>query len=131
MATPSLLPKFDISYQAKLTQQSIQKIIIPHNKKQTVIPVEDIIFVEGEGNYSYLHTKDGKRFLISKTLKCFELMLGTTSFMRIHKSSIVNIHYLKEISIEADRYVRLSSGVEVAISRRKVREVYQALAYLI
>ena len=131
MATPSLLPKFDISYQAKLTQQSIQKIIIPHNKKQTVIPVEDIIFVEGEGNYSFLHTKDGKRFLISKTLKCFELMLGTTSFMRIHKSSIVNIHYLKEISIEADRYVRLSSGVEVAISRRKVREVYQALAFLV
>ena len=131
MATPSLLPKFDVSYQAKLTQQSIQKIIIPHNKKQTVIPVEDIIFVEGEGNYSFLHTKDGKRFLISKTLKCFELMLGTTSFMRIHKSSIVNIHYLKEISIEADRYVRLSSGVEVAISRRKVREVYQALAFLV
>ena len=131
MATPSLLPKFDVSYQATLTQQSIQKIIIPHNKKQTVIPVEDIIFVEGEGNYSYLHTKDGKRFLISKTLKCFELMLGTTSFMRIHKSSIVNIHYLKEISIEADRYVRLSSGVEVAISRRKVREVYQALAFLV
>ena len=131
MATPSLLPKFDVSYQATLTQQSVQKIIIPHNKKQTVIPVEDIIFVEGEGNYSFLHTKDGKRFLISKTLKCFELMLGTTSFMRIHKSSIVNIHYLKEISIEADRYVRLSSGVEVAISRRKVREVYQALAYLV
>ena len=131
MATPSLLPKFDVSYQATLAQQSVQKIIIPHNKKQTVIPVEDIIFVEGEGNYSFLHTKDGKRFLISKTLKCFELMLGTTSFMRIHKSSIVNIHYLKEISIEADRYVRLSSGVEVAISRRKVREVYQALAYLV
>ena len=131
MATPSLLPKFDVSYQATLAQQSIQKIIIPHNKKQTVVPIEDIIFVEGEGNYSYLHTKDGKRFLVSKTLKCFELMLGTTSFMRIHKSSIVNIHYLKEISIEADRYVRLSSGVEVAISRRKVREVYQALAFLV
>ncbi len=131
MATPSLLPDYNVSLQSSRNEKSIERIIIPHNGKHTVIPIEELIYVEGEGNYSYLFTKSGNRYLVSKTLKFFEQSLSQNTFIRIHKSSIININYLKELSIEADRFVKLECGKEIAISRRKVREVYQALSYLL
>ncbi len=109
----------------------IHRLIIPHNGRHVVIPVDEIVHLEGEGNYTYLHTQDNKRYLVSKTLKSYELILSPSHFIRIHKSSIINVHHLKEISLDADRYVTMKCGMEVSIARRKVREVYEALAYMV
>ena len=105
-------------------------LIIPHKGRHIVIQTEDITHLEGEGNYSFLYTKDGKKYLTSKTLKSYELIFDANVFLRVHKSSIINVHYLKEICAEPDRYVKLKCGREVSVSRRKMHEVCEALGQL-
>jgi two-component system, LytTR family, response regulator len=108
----------------------VHRLIIPYKGRHIVIQIEDITHLEGEGNYSFLYTKDGKKYLTSKTLKSYELIFDANVFLRVHKSSIINVNYLKEICVEPDRYIKLKCGREVSISRRKMHEVCEAISQL-
>ncbi|MFC6196402.1 LytR/AlgR family response regulator transcription factor [Dyadobacter subterraneus] len=86
---------------------------------------EIISFLEGEGNYTYIYTNAGKRYLVSKTLKSLAELLDS-SFIRVHKSYLVNSNYVVE-RMEDDRMLRMSCGKEVMVSRRKIKEIANIL----
>ncbi len=85
------------------------------------ISPDAITYLEGEGNYSFIHTSCGKRYLVSKTLKALAEHLDQ-KFLRIHKSYLININFIVE-RIEDNRYLKMSCGNEVAVSRRKIKEI--------
>jgi DNA-binding LytR/AlgR family response regulator len=60
------------------------------------IPVEEIYFFQAEDKYIFLHTFD-KKYLIEETLKFLETFLNPDSFIRIHKSVIINTNQLQRI----------------------------------
>ncbi|GAB4029134.1 LytR/AlgR family response regulator transcription factor [Spirosoma gilvum] len=119
----SVVPHFPASY-----QRSAQRIALPYLNRTIFISVDDILCLQGEGNYTFLHTRDRKRFLVSKTLKEFEKTLDASMFLRIHKSYIVNLAYVQRNIFNRDRQVRLADGREVAISRRRMKDISQQLA---
>lgn len=89
---------------------------------RTIYLTPDVItFLEGEGNYTFIYTNNGKKYLVSKTLKSLAELLDS-NFVRVHKSYLVNSDYVVE-RMEDDRVLRLSCGKEVAVSRRKIKEV--------
>lgn len=61
-----------------------------------LIKVTDLMYVEAEGNYISLHTEKSKH-LLYETLTHFESKLNPKTFVRIHRSTIVNLHFIKEI----------------------------------
>ncbi|MVM41371.1 LytTR family transcriptional regulator [Spirosoma sp. HMF3257] len=119
----SVVPNFPSSY-----QRSGQRIALPYLNRTIFISVDDILCLQGEGNYTFLHTRDRKRFLVSKTLKEFEKTLDGSMFLRIHKSYIVNLAYVQRSIFNRDRQVRLADGREVAISRRRMKDISVQLA---
>jgi len=80
-----------------------------------------ITFMEGEGNYTFIYTNTGKKYLVSKTLKSLAEHLNP-NFLRVHKSYLVNSDYVVE-RMEDDRMLRMSCGKEVVVSRRKIKEI--------
>ena len=80
-----------------------------------------ITYMEGEGNYTFINMNTGKKYLVSKTLKSLAEHLDQ-NFLRVHKSYLVNTDYVVE-RMEEDRVLRLSCGKEVAVSRRKIKEI--------
>ncbi len=129
-AQPLLNPFQEFPFRARPFSSPVHRLIVAHNGRNLIIPTNDITFLEGQGNYTYLYTKDGKKYLVAKTLKSYELILDATLFLRVHKSSIINVNYLKEICVEPDRCVKLRCGREVSISRRKLHEVCEAVGQL-
>lgn len=93
------------------------------NKRSDHVMIDDIVCLEGYGNYTFLYFKDGKRLLCSKTLKQFESYIAKDYFLRIHKSYIVNITYINEYTSDEEKGVELTTGLKVAVSRRKKKEV--------
>lgn len=93
-----------------------------------MISVDDIVSLQGEGNYTFIFTRDKKRYLVSKTLKAFEGVLDPSLFLRIHKSTVVNLAYVQYRSFDSDRSIRLIDGQEVSISRRRMKEISQRLS---
>jgi two-component system LytT family response regulator len=89
---------------------------------RTIFLSPDIItFMEGEGNYTFIYTATGKKYLVSKTLKSLAVNLKE-NFIRVHKSYLVNTAYVVE-RVEDDRLLRMSCGKEVSVSRRKLKEI--------
>ena len=94
------------------------------------VSAQDITHLEGEGNYTFIHTRQGKKHLVSKTLRVVMEILRA-DFIRVHKSFIVNPVYITA-QLESDKLL-LSCGRKVPIARRRVREIQDLLAgeYLI
>lgn len=123
-STPSLVvaPQFPAAY-----QRGSQRIALPYFNRTIFIAADDVICLQGEGNYTFLHTRDRKRYLVSKTLKEFEKMLGGSIFLRVHKSYIVNLAYVQRDTYSKERQVRLADGREVTISRRRMKDITRQL----
>ncbi len=131
MAAQQLLNPFqELPFRTIQFLSPVNRLIVQNNGRNLVVLTSEITCLEGQGNYTFLHTRDGKRYLVSKTLKNYEKILDATMFLRVHKSSIINLKYLQEICVEPDRCVRLKCGREVCISRRKMQEVCEAISQL-
>src|SRR5215217_6017966 len=73
--------------------ENANMIAVHMNGKILWVSAREITHLEGEGNYTYIHTRQGKKHLVSKTLKVVVEILNV-DFIRIHKSYIVNPMYV-------------------------------------
>ena len=66
------------------------------NRKMVKVRYEELLFVESYGEYVKLYTHDDV-LLALQTMGFMESMLPTSSFLRIHRSHIVNLDHVKEV----------------------------------
>lgn len=106
--------------QYKIPQKDL--IALPIGDSIQVFKPNEIIRCESESNYTHIFLKDGKRLLVSKTLKEVEEILSGLNFFRVHQSHLINLDHIKHFSKSEGAYVVLSDGSNVAISRSKKEE---------
>lgn len=92
-------------------------IFVKADKKQHQVFLSDIAYIEACGNYSILHTKDGK-LITQQTLSGFEKQLPNEQFIRIHKSFIVA--KAKVQAIEAAHLQLENKTIPVGQSYKKI-----------
>lgn len=61
------------------------------NESLKVLKLRDIAAITAEGDYTRIHTSDGKKSLVTRSLKKWEGLLPEDHFMRIHRSAIINL----------------------------------------
>lgn len=98
------------------------KLVVPESHGFDVLVFDDIIRLEAEGCYTKIVTKDGKKKIVSRTLKDFEDTLPKDKFFRIHKSHLINLNYVKNYSNISGNFVTMTDGNRIEISRRKAPE---------
>ena len=103
------------------------RMAVPHNRGVSFFTLEQIVRLEGEGNYTNIFITKQKPILASKTLKHYDEMLTDFSFVRTHKSHLVNVRYVVKLTADHD-LVEMTDGSLVEISRRKKEEVLQQLS---
>jgi len=89
------------------------------------LEAHEITYMQGDGNYTFVYTTSGKRYLISKTMKTLDKILSS-GFLRVHKSFMINPDYVVS-RLECDK-ILLSCGAQVPIARRRIRETDKNLA---
>ena len=85
------------------------------------IKLEDIIHCEASGNYTFIHTINGKKYLASKNLKRIEDLIEDDAFYRAHRSTLINLRHVTEIS--KDGIVYMSNEAEIITSVRNKKKV--------
>jgi len=95
-----------------------QVITIRDGKKVIPISVSDIKWIESDKPYVAIQTEDGK-FLRSTTLKKVLNELDNPNFVRIHRSTIVNISKIDKLvsRLNGDYDVLMNDGKELRLSR--------------
>ena len=102
---------------------AIRNITLPDNDGYKIVDVEDVLYLEGENNYTSVHLYKQPKVLLSKTLKDYEYLVSEAGFVRIHKSSIINLRHLKKISVEEEIQVIMSDDRILTVSRRRSAEL--------
>lgn len=100
-------------------RSEIRKISLPNGQGYTLIDIDDIIHIAADSNYSIFHFNNRDKITVSRVLKEYEEILPEDQFVRIHKSSIVNLNYLKEYNSKNGLEVLLKNGEKIAVSRRR------------
>jgi two-component system LytT family response regulator len=92
-----------------------QQVILPTMQGFDVIKTASIIKLQANGNFTDVYLADGSCKMICKFLKHFDELLDAP-FVRIHRSFIVNLQYVKSYSKSAGGFVTLLDGSEMEVS---------------
>jgi len=97
----------------------LRRIAVRRKDREVLVSVDDIDWIEAAGNYAILHV-GSERHEIRSTLTRLENDLDPASFVRVHKSSVVNIARVREVEpwFNGDWRIHLQDGTVVALSRR-------------
>lgn len=87
-------------------------------KARKALNLSDIIMLQADVNYTTFYLRNGKRYVTSRSLKLYEILLETSGFIRIHKAFLINRLHLQEYDSEQD-FVLMSNNLIAPISRRK------------
>lgn len=104
---------------AKETPQSpssvgqTDRLAVEHEKEVILVPLEEILYVEASGKYSYVYTED-RRYLVGYSIGELEKRPGMSeAFLRVHRSCLVNVGRVQKVIREKPRKVVVECGDQV------------------
>lgn len=107
------------------------RIVFKSRGRILFLPISDIRWIGAEENYVRICT-DRENHLLRETMANFEGRLDPKSFIRVHRSAIVNLQYVKEIrtdSLEGESFVLMQDGQKVPVSRGYKTRITGLLAH--
>jgi two-component system LytT family response regulator len=105
----------------------LQKIALPTLEGYELIPLAHIIQCESDSNYTYVYLKNGKKIIVSRSLKDIEELLEGHSFLRIHHSHLVNLNEIVRYVRGEGGYVVMSDNTSVNVSRSRKEILLKAI----
>lgn len=99
-------------------------LFVQKSEKLLNIEVKDIIHLEASGDYTVISTKSDQ-FLSSSGIGKLEGKLDPEVFIRIHRSTIINLNYLKEIEkhFNGGLIVKMENGKSFPVSRTYAKQI--------
>ena len=90
-----------------------------------VVKISDIIYCQASSNYTFFNFTDQPAICASKPINEYETLLEDCNFVRVHKSSLINLAHVREYQKGDGGRVVLTGGQEVEVSRRR-KEILMA-----
>ncbi|TRX53081.1 response regulator transcription factor [Fulvivirga sp. M361] len=99
-------------------------LFVQKSEKLLNLEVKDIMHLEASGDYTVLTTKTDQ-FLSSSGIGKLEGKLDPETFIRIHRSTIINLNYLKEIEkhFNGGLIVKMENGKSFPVSRTYAKQI--------
>ena len=108
----------ELAAAARAPQQFLERIVVKDGPKVTLIPIAKLDFIEAQDDYVGL-ASGGKKILKQQTIASLEASLDPDSFVRIHRSYIVNLERVARIEPygKDSRLAILHDGTRLPVSR--------------
>ena len=95
------------------TKPEKQQVILPTLEGFEVVKMEEIVRLRGNGNFTDIYLQNGNKKMVCRFLKHFSDILPL-SFLRVHKSHIVNLGFVK--SYNKGGFLTLNDNSEIEVS---------------
>jgi two-component system, LytTR family, response regulator len=93
------------------------------------VNLDNLVRIEGEGNYCNFILNDKKKILLSKKLKDAEdILKDNPNFFRAHKSHIINLKFVDKYTRGEGGEIVMEDGTIIALSRNKKDEFLELFA---
>ena len=100
------------------TERRRSRIVVRSERRLLFLRQDEIDWVEAAGNYVRLHVR-GTPHVLRQSMKNMETRLDSETFVRIHRSTIVNVDRVAKIkpALAGDYTVVLQDGTKLKLSR--------------
>ena len=95
------------------TKPEKQQVILPTLEGFEVVKMEEIVRLRGNGNFTDIYLSNGSKKMVCRFLKHFSELLPFP-FIRVHKSHIVNVNFVK--SYNKGGFLTLHDAAEIEVS---------------
>ncbi len=113
------------------TSAPADRITVRHRDRILVLPAEDVDWIAAEDNYVRVHAR-GASHLLRESLSALEARLDPGRFVRIHRSTLVNLARIASLEplAHGEFRVHLTTGTQVVLSRRHRADLERRLGRL-
>lgn len=108
-------------------EEKVRQLVLSDAENVYRIQVEGILRCQSEDNYTRFFLSDGRKLLISKTLKEFAELLEKSGFFRCHQSHLINLAFFDHLDKRDGGTIYLKDGSPVPLATRKKEQLLQAL----
>jgi two-component system LytT family response regulator len=119
-----------LSQQLASRKEYADQIAVPSVSGLEIVKVDEIIYCEGDGNYTTFYISGTQKITSSKTLKEYERMLSAETFVRSHQKFLVNVKFVKRYIKGRGGALVMSNGANVEVAHSKKQQVIDALGKL-
>ena len=108
--------------------QYLDRLIIKADGRITFLSTREIDWIEADDKYVHLHTGKTAR-MVRQTLSGMEAQLDPKKFLRIHRSTIVNVERIKELQplFSGEHSIVLQDGTRLTLSRNYKNSLFELL----
>lgn len=94
---PAITPNYDkLIENVNTAKDKLERVVVKESGKILIIPVSDVYYIEAADDYVVISSAN-KEYVKNSTMRFYEEKLPTDTFVRIHRSCIVNVNFIKEI----------------------------------
>jgi len=94
-----------------------------------MLKVSSLMYMKSDSNYTILHLSGLDKIVATRSLGEFDKILEGSMFFRIHKSTVINMNFLKAYSSYEGNFAELTDGTKLSISRRKLIDFRDAVKH--
>jgi two-component system LytT family response regulator len=108
--------------------RELSRLVVRKDGRAIVIDVDDITWIEAERNNVRAHTSKGT-FAVNEPISVLETKLDRATFVRVHRSAIVNVRRISEVQpwFHGDAVLVMHDGSKVRLSRTHRARVSELL----
>lgn len=100
-------------------ERAKERIVVQTSRGKLILNAEDVDWIEADDYYAAIHSGSA-RHLVRESLASLEQRLNPKTFLRTHRSAIVNVNRISELRKEAgESFLLLTGGIRIPISRRR------------
>ncbi|MEN9302302.1 MAG: hypothetical protein RL264_731 [Bacteroidota bacterium] len=113
--------------QHNINPNSKRKLILKTQESVFLVEIEDIVRCESDKNYTFFYLNNGKKILVSKTLKDYDTLLQGLTFFRAQQSHLINLKFVERYDKHDGGYIIMKDGSEVPLSPAKKELFFQLI----
>ncbi len=104
-----------------IENKQLRKMVLPTMEGFEVVVLKDVVRCQANDNLTDIHLSEGTRRTVSRTLKFYEGVLSEYDFVRVHKSHLINLNFVKQYRKGKGGDITLADGsvVPLAPTRRE------------
>lgn len=99
--------------------QANGRVTFPTSDGFEFVDTDNIIYCQGDNNYTHVHRAGTSKMLISRTLKSVEELLVPFGFVRVHNSYLVNPNHIVRFVRNDGSYLVMNNDARIPIARSR------------
>lgn len=103
-----------------------RKLVLKTQESVHVVEIDDIIRCESDKNYTSFFFTNGKKILVSKTLKDFDILLSGLTFFRAQQSHLINLNFVERYD-RHDGTIIMKDGTAIPLALARKEQFFEIL----